>query len=392
MEQLTRRKFGYKVVLYTAVVIVAGLAVLFFSHEFFDLTSSNSSIYFLKGETGGFHITRDLFVEDADRLVFMVDASDVFTFLMKGLAFAKGKPVIELTWDHKEGVGSIKQFRPDGTILALTLSRFVEDFGRAKGLFIGGELPYGDASRSRERNTSGFSYFDGDKWNHIWCALNEGFTLDGSVNVIAPSFWRYAGSRVLKSTASDVMIESTHDAIAGEHKIIMKRLVVFRAGDDFFTLRVKYTNASPKPLIYSYAIGDEPWVGNYGTSRGDVGWYDEGTVMYEKAISTSKYNYAGFWDVGNPAARENGDGLTGLANFIQWPENDGPSYAFFSNSLGNCCNESMPLLSEVERSINVAWLQRLLMPGESKEHTLIFGMAAINPQTGRPQVPQIPVD
>jgi hypothetical protein len=379
------RRFIVKVAILAILLVQVGL---FVSHRLFDFTSSNSAIYVLRDNKGGFEITRDLLIEEADRLVVMLDANCVFTYFMKGLAIARGKPVLELTWNAKQGVGDIKQFRPDGKILSLSFARYLEDTGRPAGLFVGGDLPYGDISRSKDRDTSGFGYYDGKNWNHIWCALNEGFSLKGSGMNLIPQFWTYKGSRVLKQTESEVLLESEHEALINDSKIFMKRYVLFRADDDYFTLRVQFTNASPRPLTYGFAIGDEPWVGKFGASRGDVGWNSDGLVKHESFLPVNKYDYAGYWDVGNPAIDEKGSDFTGYANFVKW-FSPAPSYAFFSNDLDECCGDMKPLANPVDRVINIVWLDQLLMPGESRDHVMVFGMANVDRDLGRPVVPEV---
>jgi hypothetical protein len=381
------KSFVLRVLVGVVLLAHVGMAGVFVFHELLGFTSSNAALYVLRGRQGGIELSRDLLLEEADRLIFMLDANCLFNWFMRGLAMARGKPVMELTWDRARGVGDVKQFRPDGTILSLTFSRYLEDAGRPQGLFIGGDLPYGDIARDEDSDTSGFGYYDGQGWKHIWCALNEGFHVKGTGQTLVPPFWKYTGSRVLKNSMQEVMLESTHEALVEGQKIIMRRYVLFRAGQDYFVLRVKFTNASPKPLVYGYAIGDEPWVGSFGASRGDVGYYEAGLVQYEKFISPRRHSWAGFWDIGNPALGEQGP-FTGYANFVQWFQ-PAPTYVFFSNSLDDCCSELTPLQSPVDRVINIVWLEQLLMPGQSREHVLAFGMARYDGRSPLPVKPRV---
>lgn len=362
-------------------------AFLIVFQGFVPFTSGNSVVYVLRGERGGIELSRDLILEDADRLIFMMDASCVFNYFMRGLAMAKRKPILELTWDAQRGSGDVKQYREDGTELSLAFSRYKMDFGRPKGLFLGGDLSYGDISRSEGRGTSGFGYYDGRQWYHIWCALNEAFKLSGQNEMAYPPFWRYLGSNVLKNTEEEVILRSEHEVDIGDVRFRMKRFVSFRAGEDYFTLKVRITNANTEPVVFDYAVGDEPWIGNYGSSDGDVGWYEDGLVEYEGTISPLRYKYAGFWDRGNWAAGEDAD-FSGYANFVEWL-GPAPSYVYFSNSFENCCLKGMPLSSRDTRVINIVWINQMLLPGQSRDFAFAIGMAGIDEENDFPAKPLV---
>lgn len=380
------RKYLIKVLIILVIMVHAALLSIFIFHEALNFTSSNSAFYVLKGKKGGIEFSRDLHFEDASRIVFMLDANSIFNYFMKGLAVAKGKPLLELTWDRKRGVGDVKQFRANGNIFSLSFSRYKEDADELGGLFLGGDLPYGN-SKGNEQRASGLGFYNGKDWVHIWCAANEGLKLTGSEEFVAPPLWTYLGSRVLKKTSDEIILESEHEATLDGSRIKMKRFAYIRAGDDYFILKVRITNASVKPISYGYAYGDEPWVGDFGSSDGDVGWYKDGLVKYEQFLSPTTYKYAGYWDYGNDAAQEEHN-FTGAANFIQWLTPT-PSYVFFSNDFDYCCNEAKPLSGKYTRIINIVWLNQMLMPGKSRDHILAIGMAKVNPETGFPEKPEV---
>jgi hypothetical protein len=375
-------------VIFIITVAFANIAMasIFLFHELFNFTSSNSAVYFLRGKFGGIEIKRDLLIEEADRLIFMVDANRVFNYLMKGMAIARNKPILELTWDEELGVGDIKQFRSDGSIMSFPFSRFESVDRRPQGLFLGGDLPYGDVSRAENRDTSGLSYYDGEDWHHIWCAIDEGFKALGEKPAsVPPLSWDFLDSRVLKYTEDEIILQSDHALDLDGRKVRMERFASFRAGDDYFVLKVKVTNEGAKPVSYGYSWGDEPWVGDYGASRGDVGWYEDGIIKYEQFISPLKHTYAGYWDYGNDAAGEKHE-FTGHANFVEWFA-PAPSLVFLSNAIEDCCDERLPLYSVSDRVISLVWLNQLLLPGQSRTYTLALGMATVNPATGMPQKP-----
>jgi hypothetical protein len=381
---MKRKLFVISVI--TLALINIAMASIFLFHEFFNFTSSNSALYFLRGKFGGVEIKRDLLMEEADRLIFMLDANRLFNYFMKGMAVARNKPILELTWDDNLGVGEVKQFRSDGSQLSFPFSRFEAGKERPQGLFLGGDLPYGDISRAENQDTSGMSYFDGNDWHHIWCAIDEGFKILGKEPTsVLPLKWEFLGSNVLKYTQEEIILQSQHELEIEGHYVKMDRFASFRAGDDYFVSKVKLTNRGTNPLSYGYSWGDEPWVGEYGASKGDVGWYQGGIIKYEQFISTSKHKYAGYWDYGNDAAGEGHD-FSGHANFVEW-FNPAPSLVFLSNAIEECCDERIPLYSYSDRVISLVWLNQLLLPGQSRTYTLAVGMAPLNSRTGMPVKP-----
>ncbi len=374
LESPKRMAAGF--VLLSFILSAGSVFAIVVFHDVFKFTSSNTAIYILKKD-GGIMIQRELLVEDSAHLLYTLNMNCVFDTYMRALAVIRNKPALELTWDEDKGTGDIKQYRPDGTMFSLTLSRFREEGLKAKGVFIGGDLPHGDVSRSSERNTSGFAYYDGKEWRHIWCALNEGFRVYGTEHTIMPAMWKYIGSRVRQSTRDIVVIESVHESDEGGVRIRMLRRLVYRAEDEYFVLLTRFINASPQLLVYGYSLGDEPWVGDfYSMSLGDVGWDEGGLIEKEQYISPTKNRFAGFWDIGNKAAGEQKT-YSGYANFVEWISPI-PNIVFFSNALDKCCDEDMLLSSIDNRVINILWLEQMLAPGQSKDHVVAFGKATFD--------------
>ncbi len=370
--QVGPARFAGRVLALIALISAGGLFAVVVFNEAFSFTSSNSAIYIVK-KGGWFEVRRDLLLEDGNDLLFTISANRLFDQYMRALTVVLNRPMLELTWDDDEGVGGIKQYRPTGTMISLAFSRFREDGAQAKGLFLGGNLPPGDASVSHDWNTSGFGYYTGEKWVHIWCALNEGFKVYGTERTLIPTHWTYGGSRVLRRTRNEVVIESVHHSDEGGGRITMIRRIVFRAGDDYFLLRARIVNEGPVPVIYGYSVGDEPWVGSFGTSGGDVGWYEGGLVDTERFLPAGPRGFAGFWDIGNRAAGEE-PVYSGFADFVEWISPQ-PSLVFFSNALDRCCENNAPLASRDSRVLNILWLEQMLRPQEARDHILAFGMA-----------------
>jgi hypothetical protein len=377
-----------RIAIATFVLVNLALVSLVVFHCGLDFTSANSAFYVVRDRYGGYDVKKDFALEEADRVVLAVNLNNLFHRFMRGLAVAKDGAVLELTWDADVGVGGVKQYRADGSILSMSFSRFWGRDGQPHGVFLGGDLPFEDRTRSRNQDSSGLAYFDGAHWNHMWCTTNEHFNLLGERMLSAPPVrWDYLGSRVLKESGREVVLESDHALRKAGADLRMKRIAQIRAGEDYFILRLKFTNEGDRPVTYSYSWGDEPWVGSYGSSEGDVGWHAGGPVWAERLLSPASTSYAGYWDRGNQVAGER-DVYTGQANFVRWfpPQ---PSAVYFANSFGDCCDASLPLASPDERVVNLLWMNQLLLPGESRTYTLAVGMPATEPGSVLPRAPEV---
>ena len=369
--------------------VVFSYAAIYALHNFFDFTSSNAVLYFIKGSDGRIKIKRDLDYDMADRLVFMFDMTCFISKFLEITATARSESMLDVTWDDTLGKGEVKDFRPDGTIFSITFSRFkildgMEGLdGRTSGLFIGGDLPYGDVHRDKEGGNSGIGYFRDNRWYHIWCAANEGFILKDSV--FLPKDWIYLGSRVLKLTNSEVIIESSHRFPLRSRNIVMKRIFYMKSGWDYLLLNVSFANNGQTPLVYTYGYGDEPWVGLSSSSRGNIGWTDGRIFEYEGYLAPWPKGYAGYWDYGNDAVRE-GRGYTNMANFIQWLSIT-PTEVYFANDF-RYVDENRPLSSLDNRLINLVWSDQVLRPGEAKTYSFAIGMAHTTPD-GTPLKPKV---
>ena len=98
---------------------------------------------------------------------------------------------------------------PEGRQLLTVFSRFIDDSGNeTSGLIVGGGLPANvDEDDIVKMNATGMAYYDGTRWFHIWCNVNEVIS-DSRFKEVFPSSWKYLGSRVLHYNAEDLILES----------------------------------------------------------------------------------------------------------------------------------------------------------------------------------------
>ncbi|HEY6837824.1 MAG TPA: hypothetical protein VI389_03695, partial [Geobacteraceae bacterium] len=290
--------------------------------------------------------------------------------------------------------GFIRNFLGDGTQLLTSFGRYMDDDKEyVHGLFVGGGLPPSVMGGDNVfMDETGMAYFDRRRWYHIWCNVNEGIVSAVARQPVPPSQWQFLGSKVINKSSKRLAITSSHQVTIDGVPLRIDRYVYLKAGDTFFVLTIKITNIGSAPAAYLYLYGDEPWVGNYGSSAGDVGWVSDHLVNYEAVIDSSKYSYAGIYHYGNSAIGEAHD-YTRMADFLEWFGTDKP-LAYFSNDTGvvNDTSGTKVPLSSNTRFIGLIWGPRQLAPGETASYTLAVGMAGHDAARDFPVKPPVNLD
>jgi hypothetical protein len=366
---------------------------ILFSIVHFDIRGHFDGLFLLKGSHGWrYELKDDLYVGDGDRVLWSIDFGDPNLRLHNSIYHHKpGQPYLYYEWDAKDGSGFIRNFFPGGRQLLTCFGRYLDDDKeQVHGLFVGGGLPASVLGNDNVyMDETGMAYFDGTRWYHLWCNVNEGI-ISGMGEVLLPSRWKFLGSRVIDESDSTAAFASSHEVAVDGVPLRIDRYVYLNAGDTYFILEIKVTNIGNAPAHYNYLYGDEPWVGNYGSSRGNVGWVADGFVKYATTVDATRYSWAGFYDYGNDAAGEE-HRFTGAADFIQWFGNNRPM-VYFSNEEGNVEDENgakkIPLASDT-RFIGLQWNDQRLDPQQSTTYTLAVGMAGHDPLTGFPVKPEI---
>lgn len=383
-----RRLFTLAALLVVALAAATSVRVRYYGHW--------QGIYILKGTDGRLLVKDDLMLGDENGLLFALPAEPVFRFLNGDVSHATGGPRLEYEWFRRDGSGFVRSFAADGTEFLTCLSRYLDSGGEeTQGLFVGGGLPFDlEKDRRVSMNETGMAFFDGKYWHHIWCNVNEAISpWSNPAAVMPPSALKYRGSRILESTPQRLVLSSSHWFELDGVPVSMDRFMVFRPGTRYVTLVIRMTNIGKQPTGYYYVYGDEPWVGNYGSAEGNVGWVVDGLVPYEGTIDPERYGWTGYVDHGNEAAGETHD-RSGLANFIEWKGPLVPDTVYFSNRIGSFSDSSarIPLSHPQDRVIFLQWGPRLMAPGQSDTIVLSIGMADREPNTGFPLKPDTSFD
>jgi hypothetical protein len=378
--------------------IILGLCtcvlILLFCTVHFDIKGHFDGIFLLQGREGWrYELKDDLYVGDGDRLIWNIDFYDPgFRLSQKIYPFKPGEAHLYYEWDDKDGSGFIRNLLGDGTQILTCFGRYMDDDKKyVHGLFVGGGLPASVAGGDNVyMDETGMAFYDRTRWHHVWCNVNEGI-ISGTGQALTPSKWEFLGSKVIDESSKTLAIASHHKAVVDGVPLLIDRHVYLNAGDTFFILTINLTNIGSVPARFTYVYGDEPWVGNYGSSRGNVGWVKDRLIEYEAVLDSTRYTYAGFYDYGNSAAGEE-HRFTGTANFIEW-FGDNRLMAYFSNDSGfmkDTSGKKIPLASNA-RFIGLEWGTRVLAPQQSESYTLAIGMAGHDPVTGFPVKPPVKI-
>lgn len=379
--------------LFIAAAAVLACLVFLSSKISFHFDPREEGLFILEGGDGYWlELVDDLAPEDAPRLIWAMPLYPFKKIVEASKCADSSQPCIDFRWNKERGRGFIRNTWPDGSKLIINLSRFRDSNGKSpSGIFIGGGLPPNDPDyRFTNNEETGMAYFDGRQWHHVWCNSNEGLVSPDQPNIPSyPSDWAFKGSWVTENNGRDLTIESRHQLRLTGVPVDATRLLFYTAGNSYVILSTEITNRGKEPLPLQYMYGDEPWVGNFGSSAGDVGWMDRELIPAEREIDTKQHTYFGMYDYGNELAGEE-HRFSKIANFIEWEKGERPDKAYISNFSGGVKNHTtvVPLASLDNRYIGLQYGPKTLQPGESFTFTIAVGMAGHDRKTGFPVKPK----
>jgi hypothetical protein len=382
-----------KHILQIVAALLLALIALSFSKIELNFSPTADGFFILRGDKGNWlELAEDLVPEDASRLIWAMPLYPFKKIVSSSKNLDPSQPHIDFNWNKEKGRGFIRNTWPDGRKLVINLSRFKDSNGNyPSGIFVGGGLPPADPDyRYMNNEATGMTYFDGQRWYHIWCNSNEGLISPMSPFLVSyPSDWKFKGSWVRENNARDLTIECRHRITFAGVPMDAKRILFYTAGNSYIILVTQFTNRGSSPVLIQYMYGDEPWIGYFGSSAGDVGWIDRELILSEREIDTKQHTYLGMYDYGNELAGE-GHTFTGMANFIEWEKSNPPFKAYISNFSGGIVNpeKMVPLTSTTNRFIGLQFGPYMLRPGESFSFSIAVGMAGHDPKTGFPVKPK----
>lgn len=373
-------------------------AVLVITLVRFSIEGVFDGIYLLRGtDKALLEVKDEIFLGEYERLIAKIEYEPLLNMLRQESAEQDSEARLKYRWNERQGRGFIQSYEPDGSQFIICFGRFVDSNGKSpQGLFVGGGLPYSRYTHETvQMNETGMAYFDTREWFHLWCNANEGIAGANSPDkLVYPSDWKFIGSHVPFATSRELIINSSHQAMVDGVPFKIDRYAIYRAGEPYLVLAIRITNAGERPAGYYYVYGDEPWVGDYGTSAGNVAWTKDRLLFYESMIDPKNNSFVGMYDYGNRAINEQKARFTRMANFIEWIGMVRPQLVYVSNKEGQISDESqhVPLDSKDNRVLFLQWGPRLLKPGQSDLLIMAIGMAGHDPKSDLPVKPEITID
>ncbi|TNF32473.1 MAG: hypothetical protein EP329_10025, partial [Deltaproteobacteria bacterium] len=299
-------------------------------------------------------------------------------------------PRVEVRWDPKTGRGDVIHHLAGGDLLRTCFQcRYA---GYTGGLAIGSEGGSGMALYPR-RPIRGYREIN------VWCAQDESiWDLDAGVEYSwgwSENFGRGRDGERLELVRGEVLE-------AGPERVVLRalnvggcyrvtRVATTRAGAPWWVLATRVTNGCDHPVRFHLYSGEDPWIGRYRSSDGDVGWTRDALVRHEAAFGPGEWDAGGMYDLGNRALGQDEGSFSNQADaFVLDPATPLPDVVLYANSFAHEPREvdpARPLDNQSLTAVNLGWRDRTLAPGEGLTVAMALGLA----ETGAPgTVPRPP--
>ena len=301
-------------------------------------------------------------------------------------------PRLEMKWDPAKGKGAVLSHLKNGDVLRTCFQCGYPAY--TGGLVIGNYSGLGMGLYPR-------APIRGFKSINVFCAQDESirdqpsgeeYTYGWSENIgEGPGGRRleYVRGKVIEAGPQRVVLRSANRG--GCYRVT--KVATIRAGARFWIIATRVTNACDKKIRFDLFSGDDPWIGTYRSSDGDVGWVPGELVRHERALSVGRFTAGGLYDLGNRALGQKEGGFSGMANFIQLdPVTPLPALAAFANSFAHTPKEVDPgkaLSNESLTALNLAWTGLTLEPGQGFTFAMALGLAETGARGGIPRLPVV---
>jgi hypothetical protein len=183
----------------------------------------------------------------------------------------------------------------------------------------------------------------------------------------------YMGGRILEHDDDRVVLASEN--AGGCYRVF--KVATAKAESRTWIIATRIQNRCERPVRFDLWTGDDPWIGLYASSEGDVGWTPKGFVRNETAFGIGQFTVGGLYDLGKVG--EKPGSFSNQANFFALdPALPLPDFAAFANRFAHGTKDvdpRRPLDNKSMTALNLGWRARTLGPGESLDMALALGMA-----------------
>jgi hypothetical protein len=302
------------------------------------------------------------------------------------------RPRFEVKWSPDTGRGMVTERLPRGDTLSTCFHCGYP--GYTGGLVIGNYSASGMAFRPREpiRGYSEINVFCAQD-ESIW-DVDEGaeYTYGWSENFgTGPDGKRleYLSGSILERDDQHVLLSSENEG--GCYHV--SKIATTRAGWRTWIIATRIRNRCDHPVHFHFYSGDDPWLGRYASSDGDVGWTPDGLVPREKAFLAGQFVAGGIYDLGNAELGQTDTGFSNQANFFALdPSLPLPDFTAFANRFAHEAKDvhpDRPLDDKTMTALNLGWRDRRLAPGESFTTAMALGLATTGTPGTIPRLPEL---
>jgi hypothetical protein len=198
---------------------------------------------------------------------------------------------------------------------------------------------------------------------------------------------KYQGGAILEHDDQHVLLSSENEG--GCYHV--SKIATIQAGWRYWIIATRIRNRCDHPVRFHFHSGDDPWLGRYASSDGDVGWTPDGLLPREKAFVAGQFVAGGIYDLGNAELGQTDTGFSNQANFFALdPSLPLPDFTAFANRFAHEARDvdpDKPLDNKTMTALNLGWRDRGLAPGESFTTAMAIGLAS----TGEPgTIPRLP--
>lgn len=297
-------------------------------------------------------------------------------------------PLLRMNWNPATGRGSVLQVLESGDRLRTAFHMVFP--GYTGGLIIG------------SMNGSGYGLFPrepihGFKRINVFCAQDESiwdlaqkveYTYGWSENFGTGKDGKrleYIRGEVVEQGPRRIVLRSEN--AGGCYRV--RKVAYTRLDVPWWILATRISNQCDRSVRFDFFSGDDPWIGLYRSSDGDVGWTPDGLVRRERVLGPGQFTAGGFYDLGNQALGQKEGSFSNQANFILLdPAVPLPGQTFFANRFAHRPEEidpKRPLDNKSLTALNLGWRGLKLAPGQDFTVAFAIGLA----RTGRPgEVPR----
>lgn len=171
----------------------------------------------------------------------------------------------------------------------------------------------------------------------------------------------------------------------------VRKTVYTQEGWNAWISATQVSNQCDHPVRFHFHSGDDPWLGRYASSDGDVGYTQDHIVRKEESFVAGRFTAGGLYDLGNSELGQDDKGFSNQANhFALDPALPLPDFSAIANRFAHTPAEvhsDKPLDNKSMTALNLGWRDLLLAPGESFHTAMALGLA----QTGAPgSLPRVP--